>query len=166
VPTQKYKNYLSLFGDAENEFLVGLLKITHSNPSVLAEPLRFNSTTTKDILSRGDTFFLSGFDWRYPQAESGETRSHILLPVVDLTILQALRTTHEPFNLLLEGVLNSTHDEVEFSFNLLERNKRYDASSQSLLIECSYRNVMSNPRPRLRYSPSKFPAMFGRRLEQ
>lgn len=160
MATQRLRDHLALFGEA-GDYLLGLLTITNPQVGVLPEPLRLCSTD-HNVLSRGLNFFGVSFDYKLPSKEQeGEQRTSIVLPVVDRTILEALRSTHVRFDLLLEVTFKKTPDVVEFFFRLKEHTKLFDAAAQTLTVECGYRDVMQNPRPRKRYSPSGFPALFG-----
>jgi hypothetical protein len=160
MPSQRYRDHLLLFG-AAGDYLLGLLTITNPTLGVLPEPVRLNSTD-RNILSRGETFFASGFDYRVPSKEDAEVRTAIVLPALDRQVLLTLQRAHVAFRLKLEIVLYKTPDIVERTFNLVEIGKVFDAGNQTLAIECAYRDILTYPRPRLRYTPADFPALFGR----
>lgn len=162
MATQLFRDYLARVGDETSPggFMVGLLTIA----SAAGALLRLSSLTDRTVLSRGETYFPSGFDYRIPDRLSeSEQRSAIVLPVADRTILAALRSHPLRLALALEVVFSRTVDVVELGpFKLIDVAREYDASTQTLSLECTYRDVMRDPRPGRRYTPSAFPGLFGK----
>ncbi len=160
MPTQLFRDYLAgiSLGDG---FPIGLLTVSGT---FAGSPLRLNSLTDRSVLSRGETFYASGFDYQLPdRLVEGEERSAVLLPVVDRTIWTALKAQITTLNFLLEVVMSTAQDTVVLGpFRMIDVSRSLDTSNQTLAVACSYRNVLRNPRPGKRYTPRGFPGMFAR----
>ena len=159
MPSQLFLDFLAGIND-DPCYLTGLLTVFLPGQ----EPLRLNSTTTKNVLSRGETFFRSGFDFIIPsRVQEGETRTRLVVPVVDRTLLAAMKTHRVKLRMVFEIVLSRTPDVVELGpYVLYDQSREFDAETQALILDCVYRQVLVSPRPRLRYTPSSFFSMFGK----
>lgn len=159
--SQLFRDYLSgQIGEAA--YLVALVTVTGRN---IATPLRLNSTSHTDVLSRGSVYYRSGFDAEFPdRLNEGEQRTKIILPVLDPWLLSTIRAHGEQLTLTLEFVLTALPDTVELGpYVLLDRGGRtYDANTQTLTIEATFGDQLSHPRPNLRYSPGACPGLFNR----
>lgn len=157
--TQLFRDYLARVPDAQAGFPIGLLTITTRSGGLL----RLNSTADRNVLSRGQTYFLSGFDFRMPDRMSeGEQRSAFVLPVSDRTLLAALASEVERLSLVFEVVFSWTVDEVELGpFRMVDVSRSYEASTQTLAVEATYRDVLRDPRPGRKYTPASYPGLFG-----
>lgn len=156
MPSLLFRDYLARV-NADRTYLVGLLTVDTGSAV-----LRFNSTDDREILSRGETYFRAAFDYRIPDRVSeGEQRSGIVLPVANRVILEDMRANPEEVEIDLEIVCSRTPDVVELGpFHMRDVSRAFDAQSQTLLVECGYRNVLRDPRPRLRFTPTLAPALF------
>lgn len=161
MPSLMFRDYLARLGTTRT-YPVGLLTVTL--PSAPLDPLRLASTRDRNVLSRGLQFFRSGLDFTLPsRLDEGEQRTRLTLPAVDLTILQTLRAAPNRLALTLELVMSADPDTVELGpYRLIDLARTYSATTQSLSLECAYRDVLSHPRPRYRYTPANVPGMFGR----
>jgi hypothetical protein len=160
VASQLFRDYLSGISIGDG-YPIGLLTVTGTFDG---SPFRLNTTADRSVLSRGQTFYASGFDYTLPERVSeGTQRNAFVLPVADRTIWAALRAQKTELALLLEVVLSTSPDTVELGpFRLVDTNRALDLATQTLTIECSYRNVLRNPRPGKKYTPRAFPGMFAR----
>lgn len=159
--SQLFRDYLARIESAHAGFPIGLLTIeSETEPDVL---LRLNSTTDRNVLSRTQTYYRSGFDFRFPDRLSeGDVRCAFVLPVADRTILEALRARPVRLQWTLEVVFSWTVDEVELGpFRLFDVRRPYDQNTQTLAVECTFRDVMRDPRPGRKYTPGSFPGLFG-----
>jgi hypothetical protein len=160
VASLLFRDYLANLDSAEG-YPIGLLTISGDFDG---SPLRLNTLSTRSVVSRGDTYFPSGFDCTVPDRLSeGEQRSSIIMPAADRTIWDAIRTLTNQLALVFEVVLSSDEDTVEMGpFRMIDVNRSLSAEAQTLSIECSYRNVLRDPRPGKKFTPRGFPGLFAR----
>lgn len=158
--SQLFRDYLAHLEAAHSGYPVGLLSI---QSSAGGEVLRLSSTAEHSVVSRGATYHRSGFDYRLPDRLSeGEQRCAFVLPVVDRTILAALRAHPERLDFTLEVVFSWTPDEVEIGpLRMVDVTRGYESATQTLTVECAFRDVLRNPRPGRKYTPAAFPGLFG-----
>ncbi len=160
MPTQLFRDYLARVGDGPAGFPVGLLTIANR----AGEPLLlFSSFTDRTVLSRGQTFFPAGFDFRFPDRLSeGEARPAFVFQVGDLSIVSAMRAHPTKLSVTFELVFSRTPDVLEFApARLFDVQRVIESSTQTLSLECGFRDVMRDPRPGRKYTPSAFPGLFG-----
>lgn len=141
--------------------MIGLLTVSGD---FAASPLRLNTLVDRSVLSRGETFYASGFDCTVPDRVSeGEQRRSIVLPVADRTIWDTVRALSTEIVLTLEFVMSADPDTVEQGpYRMVDVGRNLSADEQTLTLECSYRNVLRNPRPGKKFTPRGFPGMFGK----
>ena len=158
MPTQLFRDYLARVGDPPAGHMVGLLTVSRDSEVLL----RLASEREHSVLSRGETFHASGFDFRIPDRTSeGEQRTAFVLPVADRVILEALRGEPLTLSLVFEIAFSPTPDEVEIGpLRMVDRQRVFETETQTLALECSFRDALRNPRPGRKYSPSAFPGLF------
>lgn len=160
--SQLFRDYLSHVESAHAGFPIGLLTI--GRPGEVDAVLRLATVSDRNVLSRGQTFFASGFDFRLPDRLSeGDQRSAFVLPVIDRAVFAALQAEPQQLAYVLEVVFSWTPDTVEIGpLRLSDVSRAYDASTQTLSIETAYRDVLRNPRPGRKYTPAAYPGLFAR----
>ena len=160
MATLLFRDYLANL-DAAEGYMVGLLTVSGS---FAGSPLRLNTLVDRSVVSRGDTYFPSGFDCTIPDRLSeGEQRTSIIMPAADRTIWDAVRSFTEQISLTFEVILWPDEDTVEMGpYHMIDVNRNLDAGAQVLTIECSYRNVLRDPRPGKKFTPRVFPGLFAR----
>jgi hypothetical protein len=155
-----FRDYLSGLPQDEG-YMIGLLTVTGD---FAGSPARFNTLVDRSVVSRGDTYFPSGFDCTVPDRVSeGEQRTAIIIPAADRTLWSAVRTLTTQMTLVFEIIRSSDEDEVELGpYRMIDVSRSLSAEVQTLTIECSYRNVLRDPRPGKKFTPRGFPGMFAR----
>lgn len=160
MATLLFRDYLANLDTAEG-YLIGLLTIAGD---FAGSPFRLNTLSSRPVVSRGDTYFPSGFDCTVPDRLSeGEQRTSIVMPAADRTIWDAVRTLTTQMVLTFEIILSADEDTVEMGpYRMIDVSRSLSADAQVLSIECSYRNVLRDPRPGKKFTPRGFPGMFAR----
>lgn len=160
MPTLLFRDFLSGL-PSEAGYMIGLLTITGD---FAASPVRFNTLVDRSVVSRGNTYFPNGFDCTVPDRLSeGEQRTAIILPAADRTLWNTVRSLQTQISLVFEIVMSADPDTVEQGpYRMIDVNRSLSADAQTLTIECSYRNVLRDPRPGKKFTPRAFPGMFAR----
>jgi hypothetical protein len=122
------------------------------------EPLRVVNNT-EDVVSRGNTFLSSGFEFILPN-DDGESLPQVKLtiPNADRNIIEWIRGFPTAPTLMLEIVLSNAPDVVERSIDWMRlASVNYDALqiTGTLVVE----NVLSAGYPSESYSPTRFPGL-------
>jgi hypothetical protein len=122
------------------------------------DPLRIVNNT-EDVMSRGNTFIASGFEFILPN-DDGESMPQVKLtiPNVDRNIIEWIRGFPTAPTLMLEIVLSNAPNVVERSIDWMRlSNVTYDALqiTGTLIVE----DVLSAGFPSESYSPVRFPGL-------
>lgn len=155
-----FRDYLAGL-PTEEGYMIGLLTLSGD---FTGSPVRINTLVDRPVLSRGNTYFPSGFDCTVPDRVSeGEQRTSIVIPAADRGIWDAVRAFQSQISLVFEIVRAPEEETVELGpYRMIDVNRSLSAEAQTLTIECSYRDVLRNPRPGKKFTPRGFPGMFAR----
>lgn len=161
MPTLLFRDHIAGLQDAEGGYMIGLLTISGD---FAASPVRLNTLVDRSIESRDEIYFPSGFDCTVPDRVSeGEQRRSIVLPVADRTIWDTVRGLSTEIVLVLEFVMSADPHTVEQGpYRMVDVGRSLSADEQTLTLECSYRNVLRDPRPGKKFTPRGFPGMFAK----
>ncbi len=160
MPTLLFRDLVAGL-ESDAGYMIGLLTISGD---FAASPVRFNTLVDRSVVSRGETFYASGFDCTVPDRVSeGEQRTSIVLPAADRTIWSTVRSLSTQISLVFEVVLSGDPDTVEQGpYRMIDVGRTLSTDAQTLTLECSYRNVLRDPRPGKKFTPRAFPGMFAR----
>lgn len=146
----------AIHGPATNEALIPLVTITHAPTG---DVFRVCANTEK-IVSRGQEFSPFAFQITLP-VESGEEMGGVqfVLDNTTLLLVDMLRRITEPAQFVLELVLASAPDYVEYTIaDLLLREVTWDASkiSGKLMLD----DVLNQHFPKDSYDPVQYAGLF------
>jgi hypothetical protein len=146
----------AIFAPATNEAFIPLVTITHAPTGDVFRVCR----NTEDIVSRGNRFTAYAFDITYP-VESGEEIGNVQF-VIDntaLLLVDMLRRITEPAQFLIEVVLASNPDYVEYTVaDLLLREVNWDASQISGKLQLD--DVLNQRFPKDVFDPVQYAGLF------
>lgn len=138
------------------EVVLSLLTISH--PSI-SPPIRVVNNLTA-VTSRGNSFVAFPFELALPdELEDRLARVSLSIDNVDRQIVNAVRTITSPPTVLLELVLPSAPDTVEADFTFTLRDVEWNEST--VTGQLYYRNLLTRAFPAGRFTPARFPSIFG-----
>lgn len=138
------------------EVFLSLLTIDHDD---LDAPIRLCNNGA-DVTSRGDLYVAFPFQHQLPTDSDGEVpRAEIAICNVTTEITRQLDVLQSPPTVALEIVLASSPDTVEagpWNFTL----KGVDYDQLTIQASLGFENVLSEPFPAPRFTPTSFPGLF------
>lgn len=137
-------------------FLV-ILEISHVD---LRDPIRVVNNN-ENIVSNGDTYLATAFDFTLPAQEDGKvSNSTLTIGNVDRVIVQALRSISSPPDVSVSVILASDPDVIEagpFDFVLTDTSYNRQTVNGTLNYQIYMRDNISV----IRYKNTTFPGLFG-----
>lgn len=132
-----------------------LLTITHTD---LAQPIRVCSDV-EDITSNGNLFVGFPFEFVMPNDTDALPIGRIRIQNVDRQMSEAIKGLRKPPRMLVEGVLRSSPDIVEFAYNhLVVRNIQIDAAT--ITGDIGSFDYSTLPYPRTKSNKTTLPGLF------
>jgi hypothetical protein len=156
----------ALFSQESGEVPIFLLTITH--PSLVL-PIRLSTDPTTRMstdplvygtASRSNTFLYAGIDVTLPDEQDRTApASKLIVANVALDLIPLARSVSTPSSVLIEAVLASALDIVEFSLPALSMtNLVYDVGV--LTFDLTMDALATEPFPGGNFDPASFPALF------
>jgi hypothetical protein len=146
----------ALQSTATNEAFIPLVTITHDPTGDVFRVCR----NSEPITSRGQVFAAYGFDLTLP-VESGEEIGNVtfVLDNADMLLVDMVRRISDPAHFLIEVVLASAPDNVEYSVaDLLLREVSWDANkiNGKLMLD----DVLNQQFPKDVFDPIQYAGLF------
>lgn len=144
----------SMLAQQVEEVFLKILKIEHPD---LDDPLLLVGDTQELVRSDG-TYLPFGFHIALPADEEENISTvNLVIPVVDQTIVQALRSTNEPFQVSLSVVRASEPNTVEVGPFVFESLGIEFEGPQATIQLAFNRNIFEDAYPKDIFSPSNRP---------
>ena len=145
----------AIYSQETDKIFLHLLTIDHPD---LAVPVRLVNNT-EDIVSRRKTYTAFPFQIVIPPEVEGELPSvQLVVDNVSQLLIADLRRISSPPTVDLEVIVADDPDIVEASFNFTLKAIDYDQFA--VVSQLAYEDILTEPFPEKRFTPTIFPGMF------
>lgn len=154
MPSERYKRALGAV--SSSDVAVVLLEISHPDMPSPARVVR----DTQDLVSGGNVFVATGFDFTFPDDGSSAPRASLVVDNVGRELMSWIEASRggRGAEVRLMVVLRTTPDVIEADFRLgLER---IVVDQWKVSGELGYGNLLDLPAVAVRYDPSTAPGLF------
>lgn len=154
MPSERYKRALGAV--SSSDVAVVLLEISHPDMPSPARVVR----DTQDLVSGGNVFVATGFDFTFPDDGSSEPRASLVVDNVGRELMSWIDASRggRGAEVRLMVVLRATPDVIEADYRLGLERIVVDQSKVS--GELGYGNLLDLPAVAVRYDPSTAPGIF------
>lgn len=146
----------AIYADSTDKVFLHLLTIDHPD---LSAPVRLVNNT-EDITSNGDVYTAFPFQAVIPPEVEGELpRVQLVIDNVSQLLIADIRSIQSPPpTITLDLIVADSPDTIEATFDFTLKAVDYDAFT--IQAQIAYEDILSEPFPAQRFTPTTFPGMF------